>query len=58
MCCKKHTNFSDYFGITVNDLVDTLHTRMNQYNSNELKQSLKELCDEMDKKEYIPVFPL
>ena len=42
----------------MNDLVDTLHTRMNQYNSNELKQSLKELCDEMDKKEYIPVFPL
>ena len=48
----------DCFGFPVRDLVDTLHTRLSQYNSQELKQSLEKLCIEMKKKDYLPIFPL
>lgn len=48
----------NHFGIPIKDMLDTLHTRLSRYNSQELKQSLEELCIEMKKKDYLPIFPL
>ena len=56
---QKNTPISpNHFGIPIKDMLDTLHTRLSQYNSQELKQSLEKLCSEMKEKNDIPIFSL
>ncbi len=56
---KRNTSIDpECFGIPSKELVDTLHTKLNQYHSPELKRGLDELCKELHQTDSLPVFPL